>query len=763
MPPIPVSLKFTVPALLLGFAATLGAVNLLHHVPHAQRQADASSRKHFVQEISRLQSTLDYLLLKGDRAGAQHEVSVLAHNHDYLLAALTDDTRHVIASTSRAMIGRPITDALDEFDASNANDAVKGRRASIVPDPHGNRLLGYAAILMTPGPGEVRSSRAGVLFLSMDLARSRAEARDQVVNQSLYWAGWVAALALALWLVFHFLLTRRTARLVDAARQVTAGNFDARSGLSGRDELGQLGVAFDAMADAIAETRARLEADLNQRAQVQLALENSEAQYRSMFNASIDGLVLWNADARVVDVNPAMWKIFGYSEAEFMSLPPSRFVGPVRPADFLRTVTADAPQDTEITELRKDGSPVVLEVHAVPMSYRGARHVLTIARDVTEKRRAARTLAQQQESLHQREKLAALGALLAGVAHELNNPLSVVVARSVLLEENGEPTTRHAATKIRTAAERCARIVRTFLSMARQHPPERVSVAINDVVDSALEITAYAVRTSGIEIKLALSDAVPDVAADPDQLHQVILNLIVNAQQAMQDWQGLRSISIRSGHDGDQVWIEVEDSGPGIPAPISSQIFEPYFTTKSTGMGVGLAVSQGIALAHGGLLSFESPADGGARFRLSLPCSPTEPSQAQSMPHETDRSRHLDVLVVDDEEGVRETVKEILEAVGHRVAFAASGAQAIDRLKRHTFDAILTDVRMPDIDGITLFRQISEQWPDQARRVVFMTGDTMTGSLRDCASDRGRPVIEKPFLPQELRAAILRMSESNST
>ncbi|HVN36031.1 MAG TPA: PAS domain S-box protein, partial [Casimicrobiaceae bacterium] len=901
---LPASLKLTVPLILLVFAATLSAVNLLYHVPQAEREAEDESRKRVVQEMSRLQSTLEYLLLKGDFEVAQREITVLAHNHDVIIAALTDDRQTVVAATRYALLGRPIQDVLPMFDLERAEGAIRERRAGVTTDPKGDVLLGYAGILMGSERDELRPSRIGSLFLAYDLARYKAEARAQVVQQSLYWAGWVTALALAMWLVFHFLLTRRTARLVRAAEQLAAGNPAVRSDLKGRDELGRLSRAFDAMALDVADTQARLRQDIAERARVQRELENSEArlqqildnatavvfvkdtggrylfvnrqwehvfglraadvvgktdseclpadvartyrdndllvlqqnmpmefeetaplddgvhtfisikfllrdangeayavcgistditermrsaealrvseasyraifdaaedaifvqdietgaivdvnakacamfgytreqfrrigpgsldasecpyakedvmalvarvasgeevqvewhsrrrdgtprwhevfgkrvtiggrdriltlarditarrsaeaalraseeQYHAMFNASIDGLALWNAQGEVVYTNPALWRMYGYSDSELSALPGGRWSGPSYRADFLRSVAAGLSLNSEITEQRRDGSGFEVEVHGVPMQYQGKPHVLTIARDITEKKRSAEELARQRESLHQREKLAALGSLLAGVAHELNNPLSVVVARAVLLEEQGDPATQSAALKIRTAAERCARIVRTFLAMARQQQPHRGPVAINDVILAALDIASYAIRTSSIELTLELSKGLPPIDADADQLHQVLLNLIINAQQSLQEHPAPRRLRVTSCFDyvSNMLSIAVADNGPGIPEHLRKRVFEPYFTTKpmGAGTGVGLAVSLGIVEAHGGTLTAACPLDGGAVFTIRLPvgegAAPCEDATETAKASSAQRT----ILIVDD-------------------------------------------------------------------------------------------------------------------
>jgi len=755
---IPASLRLTVPLILLVFAATLSAFNFVYHVPRAELAAEEESRKRLAQEMSRLQSTLEYMLLKGDEVTAQREIAVLAHNHDYIVVVLTDERQSVIAATRRAWLGHSVTDVLPQFDPEQAAGAIRERRARVTHDVADNALLAYAGILMGSEREELRPSRAGSLFLAYDLKRSTSEARARVLQQSIYWAGWVIALALAMWLAFHFLLTRRTARLVGAAEQLAAGNLAARSNLRGRDELGRLSRAFDAMADDVAETQTRLRQDIAERARVQQALENSEEQYRSMFNASIDGLALWNAAAEMVDANPALWTIYGYSEAEHRASPLSKFVGPSYHPDLLRSIAVGESLHVELTDLRKDGSTIEVEVHGIPMQYQGKPHVLMITRDVTEKKRSEEELARHRENLHQREKLAALGSLLAGVAHELNNPLSVVVARAVMLEEQGDPATQAAAAKIRTAAERCARIVRTFLAMARQQRPQRVPVAINEVVSAALDITAYAVRTSGIDVALDLADNLPTVLADADQLHQVFLNLIINAQQALQDQPGPRRIRLTSRYDptGDVIRITVADNGPGIPAELRARIFEPYFTTKPVGIGtgVGLAVSLGIIETHGGALTVDCPVEGGAEFSITLPVGSAETAGAALPPPVQATPGQHAILVVDDEPEIRETLTEILADVRHRVVTVSSGREALERLAAERYDVILTDIRMPDFDGRALYREVERRWPEQARRVVFVTGDTLTDALREFAAACGRPVIEKPFLPGDVRGVV---------
>jgi two-component system NtrC family sensor kinase len=286
-------------------------------------------------------------------------------------------------------------------------------------------------------------------------------------------------------------------------------------------------------------------------------------------------------------------------------------------------------------------------------------------------------------------------------------------------------------------------------------------VAINDVVSEALDITAYAVRTSGIEVTVALAGDIPPILADADQLHQVLLNLIINAQQSLQDRPAPRRIRVASRFDAaaGQVRVTVADNGPGIPAHLRARVFEPYFTTKPTGMGtgVGLAVSLGIIEAHGGTLTVDGSAEGGAVFTIALPVCPVDAAFADAEPSGEPSASRRRILIVDDEAEIRETLAEILTGAKHRVVAVNSGREALERMAAEHYDVILADIRMPDLDGRALFQEIQRRWPERARHVVFVTGDTLASTLREFAAVCGRPVIEKPFVPSEVRRVVAEM------
>ncbi|NJN45482.1 MAG: response regulator [Candidatus Competibacteraceae bacterium] len=378
-----------------------------------------------------------------------------------------------------------------------------------------------------------------------------------------------------------------------------------------------------------------------------------------------------------------------------------------------------------------------------------------LAEELEERNRAEQEIIRQREALHQSEKLNALGSLLAGVAHELNNPLSVVVGRTIMLEESSaEAKTKDRAQKIRQAAERCSRIVKTFLAIARQQPPERTRVQLNDVINAAVELMAYSLRTADIQVVQVLDADLPELSADADQLTQVFTNLVVNAQQALAEVSPPRRLSISSlwQQCSGMVRVEITDNGLGVPVEMQSRIFEPFYTTKPVGVGtgIGLSFSYSVIASHGGKLSLENPAEGGASFVITLPVlKDNTPISADSV-DVVDEARPHAVLVVDDEVDIAELLGEILARDGHRIDVAASGNAALRKIHGRDYDLILSDLKMPDLDGPGLFEQLQQSHPHLLERVIFVTGDTLGVAAREFLHRTGRPLIEKPFIPDEV-------------
>ena len=361
--------------------------------------------------------------------------------------------------------------------------------------------------------------------------------------------------------------------------------------------------------------------------------------------------------------------------------------------------------------------------------------------------------------LLQTEKLAAMGTLLAGVAHELNNPLAVVVGRAALLEERlREGPLAEQTHKLAQAAEQCARIVKNFLALARQHPPERQTVNLNRIVEDAVELLAYPLRMDGVEITLSLNPTLPALWADPHQLHQVVVNLVTNAQQAMHDSTGPRRITLTTQHEArsGRVVLGVADTGPGIAPELQGRIFEPFFTTKGPGKGTGLGLSlcQGLVEEHGGTIGVRSEPGGGAIFRIELPVQAIPARAGEPATAELDPLPRRSILVVDDEPEVAAVLADVLSTDGHEVRTAPDGAAALRELTERTYDVIFSDLRMPTLDGPGLYRELERRDLRQARRIVFLTGDTLSPEIRAFLEQVAAPTVNKPFALAEIRRAL---------
>ena len=380
--------------------------------------------------------------------------------------------------------------------------------------------------------------------------------------------------------------------------------------------------------------------DITERERMERALRESEQRFRSMAEANpVPMGIVGVEDLRWLYVSPSLAALVGVPVTQLLGRP-TEAIRPVsdKAAAWLARLMAEGAVDAyELTLQKQDGSVIPIALTAKRIVYEGADAILGGIMDLTERKRTEDEMARQREALYQSEKLNALGTLLAGIAHELNNPLSVVMGRAIMLaEDTDDPETAIATEKIRQAAERCTQIVRTFLAIARQQPPEREPVNLNELLTSALSLVSYSLRTAGVEVKLDLALDLPALLADAVQLRQVFMNLLVNAQQALLETPEPRRLQLTTYHDrtSDLLHAVVSDNGPGVPAEIRSRIFDPFFTIKPMGVGtgVGLSLSHGLVTAHRGTIAVEEPPAGGARFVVTLPLAPPSRQLPQASP-----------------------------------------------------------------------------------------------------------------------------------
>jgi two-component system NtrC family sensor kinase len=387
-------------------------------------------------------------------------------------------------------------------------------------------------------------------------------------------------------------------------------------------------------------------------------------------------------------------------------------------------------------------------------------------------RRVMEDLVRKYEAqLIRNEKLNALAGLVTGVAHELNNPLAVVLGYASLLARNPDvDVARKAVDEIQKAAQRCKKVAGNLLSFARQPLPDRRATSIPEVIDEALQLLDYQLRLAAIRVERDFATDVPMTVADPDQLLQVFFNLINNARQAMAEHAGPRVLRVSCRAEGRTIQVRVSDTGPGIPAENLERIFQPFFTTKNPGegTGLGLPICFGIMKVHRGNLRVESEPGVRTEFICDLPVVQAAAAVPEADPDAADADERAPArypgrraLVVDDDEAILRYCSEYLKDLALDVDLCRSGSEAMERLESRMYDLILLDVRMPDLDGREILGRLRAAGRHQCERVVFITGDTADRATMDFLQSCGRPYLLKPFAPtaaDRLLALLLRGS-----
>lgn len=502
--------------------------------------------------------------------------------------------------------------------------------------------------------------------------------------------------------------------------------------------------------------------DVSERVEARRNLKESEQLYRALTERSVTGVAIVQ-EGRLRYVNPRIEETLGLSAEALKEKPVAELIHPedrARGGELIRRVLAgETVLQAELRIIPSRGAKedlIWVRLNATRIDYQGRPAVLVNAIDITQEKRL-------EQQLIQTEKLTAIGELTSGVAHELNNPLAAILGYAELARDLGaEGELAQYLEQIAQQAVRASAIVGNLLTFARQKEPERRPVSLNAVVQAAADLRRYDLRTSNVELALELDRELPAVMGDFQQLTQVVLNLINNADYAVRQHRGFGTITIRTrpfslqGRPG--VRLEVLDDGPGIPEAHLGRIFDPFFTTKEPGRGtgLGLSVSFGIVTSHQGFIYAENRPEGGARFVVELPAATVTEGAAPTETAEVPEVSPADILVVEDEEAVARMLARMLRQDGHRAEVAADAVQALERLRETSYDLLLVDIKMPGMSGLEFHRRLQEEFPALSRAVVFITGDVLTAETRQFVEERAVPVLAKPFELAEARRFIYR-------
>jgi two-component system NtrC family sensor kinase len=480
-----------------------------------------------------------------------------------------------------------------------------------------------------------------------------------------------------------------------------------------------------------------------------------EKRFRDLLLASLgEGAAQLDTERRVVTVNPAFAAIVGRDEMDVIDLPIAEVLG--LDGDDLERIFGRSGSGERHTVTLGDRT---LRLQASPV-HRGEQafgHMLLVE-DVTRVVVAEREKDALRRQLTQTEKLSALGQMVAGAAHELNNPLTGVLGYTQLCLERCDPDAPLAADlrKVLQEARRCQKVVENLMAFSRKAVPVRQPESLNALVRATIEAMARDLQAEGVRVDLQLDPDLPDVPLDRTQWTEVLVQLLRNARQAIRRGSRPGRLRVRTAVRDERLALEIEDNGVGIPHEVLPRIFDPFFTTAEVGggSGLGLSVAYGIVREHQGRILVDGRPGEGARFRVELP-APREAGAARSQAGRSGReAAPTRVLVVDDEPVILDLLVDLLEARGARVETASNGIEALEKLRAAAYDAVVLDMKMPEMGGREVYERLRETNPELLSRVVFSTGDTVSAEARDFFREVSATVIQKPFQLDQVTAAL---------
>lgn len=473
------------------------------------------------------------------------------------------------------------------------------------------------------------------------------------------------------------------------------------------------------------------------------------------------GFLLQDQGGTILHANQALCDMFGYAEEEIVQCGSRRLFSPRSLSIIQKKILPESMGlgigKGEVEGLKKGGGlfPLLVSIFTVRDEEDHIQGQVFLCRDLSKEREISCRRIQS-------DKLAAMGGMLAEVAHELNNPLTSVVGFSqLLMRKRVNADIKKQLKKIASEAIRTSKIVQNLLSFIRFHRPEKTLVGVNGVIQNVLELKSRHLRVDNIRIirKLASDDALPKVDGDYQKLLEVFLNLINNAHQAMALDRGKGTLTIQTESVEHTVVIRISDTGPGIPKEVQTKLFHPFFTTKPEGNGLGLPISRNTIKEHGGEIFVENSKRRGTTFVIRLPIGPDQSAKPiDAVAQAPARAAQLRILVLDDEEMILDLYYHFLTQLGHDPHLFKSGDEALEVLDRPStergYDLIITDIKIPKMNGREFYKRIEKDHPQLKDRIIFVTGDALSDTTSRFVKERCLSVLYKPFVLNQLEQAI---------
>jgi PAS domain S-box-containing protein len=494
--------------------------------------------------------------------------------------------------------------------------------------------------------------------------------------------------------------------------------------------------------------------DITERREIEKRLHQEQEFVRHLIACFPDMIAVFDATGRFTYVSPRVYEVLGAAPAEFVGQPHLFRVHPhdqARIAESFREIMAGENPSTqmEFRARHADGSWRTLRASAGPLfdADQKISGVVASVRDITD----AKTFEQQ---LVQKEKFASMGQMMAGAAHELNNPLTAILGVSDLLRERAsDEATRRQFDIILQQARRAAAIVQNLLALAVPTGQKRLKVKVEEVIAKVIESHQKSLQQRNIVAEVTIAGKLPEVEGDPRLVAQVFANVLLNAEQAISSVRDKGTVRISLSQAGNNLLVEIADDGPGIPREIADKIYDPFFTTKRPGggSGLGLTICLSVIKDHGGRIEVQASEGLGATFRIFLPAivekrlETPNPGSARRAAPVSSALTGRKLLIVDDEESIREIVQDGFSARGMHVECAASSEDALTLLAGNTYEIVLCDFNLPGLSGEQLFEHLRAQAGGSLPRFVFMTGDLLERSTIASFADRGARVLQKPF------------------